>query len=288
MRLSLNETYFLFSTVLRAKGFPYGALSGAVRMVQWAEIFHGIGLSFLERRRRAPAPPIGSTAITLLTETTTGTAIDAAGQSALLVGPCALDLATERARAQGLGIVSITKARDLLWLGQLAEQAAKRGLVCMVSFQAAADASEARLLGELYSRGRSVVALPQDEESPLWIEMAAAPASHDLLMSSLTEALSDDFLRLALTPVAEARPGATIVCQSVTPEQSATLGQALRDAAGEHTTLLEPSEVAGLRRRAVQEGFEVDPKEYYPLARFGLTTVIPSSEDSRQQAGADG
>lgn len=288
MRLSLNETHFLISTVLRAKGFPYGALNGAVRMVQWAEIFHGVGISFLERRRLSPGPPVDGGAITLVAETATGVAIDAGGQSALLAGPSALDLATERARSRDVGVVSITKLSDMLWLGQLAEQAAKRGVACMVSFQAGDEAVESRLLGELYSQGRSIIALPLGGEGSLWIEMAATPASHDRLLSSLTGALSDDFIRLSLTPAAGGRSGATIVCQNVAPEDGGAFAQRLREAASEDCLLFEPAQVAALHRRAVQEGFEVDPQEYYPLARFGLTTVIPSSEDSRQQAGADG
>ena len=288
MRLSLNETYFLIGTVLRAQGFPYGALGGAVRMVQWAEIFHGVGVSFLERRRHRPAPPVDSSVMTLTAETATAAAIDAGGQSALLAGPLALDLATERARTRETGIVSLTGLSDLLWLGQLAEQAAKRGLACAVSFQADGEAAEARLLGELYSRGRSIVAVPLAEEGPLWIEMASAPASHDRLLSSLTGAFGDEVVRLSLTPAADSRPGATVICRTLPPEACTALVGTLRAAAGAECLLLEPAQVAALHRRAVQEGFEVDPQEYYPLARFGLTTVIPSSDESRRQAGADG
>lgn len=286
MRLALYETGFLFSTALRANGFPYGALQSAVRMVQWAEIFHGVGLRFLDRRRRA-VHGHDPKAIRIVADGPNGATIDGGGQSALLLGPGALDLATAKAERNGTGVVTVTKLRDHLWLGQLAEQAAKRGLLCCLTFQAALNSAEAADLRVLYSPGRSIVAIPGDG-APHWIEAASAPVAHDRLMRDAA-APRDVFAADCLTPADDPQPGFIVVLQRLEAAALADTRDALLDAASRAgATVLDPGAVRALHRRALRDGFDVDPDDYYPLARYGLTTVIPSTEDSRAQAGADG
>ena len=286
MRLSLNETHFLFSTALRAAGFPYGSVNAAVRMVQWAEIFHGNGLIFLERCRGIMPKP-DAAAVRVLRESERSAAVDAGGQSALLIGPALLDLATAKARAFGLGSVTATRLRDLLYLGQLAELAANRGLACALSFQVASDAPDAGCLEALYSRGRGIIALPH-EWAPLWFDMAAPSARHEELLVAPLESLSADFARSFLTLGSGAEAGVVLVCWLLEDAALARLHDDLVRNAVPSVMVLSPSDVAALKDRAIEDGFEVHEKDYYPLARFGLTTVIPSSEESRQQAGADG
>ena len=287
MRLALYETGFLFSTALRANGFPYGALQSAVRMVQWAEIFHGVGLRFLDRQRRA-VHGHDPKAIRIVADGPTGAAIDGGGQSALLLGPGALDLATAKADRNGIGVVTVTNLRDHLWLGQLAEQAAKRSLLCCLAFQAMPESAEAADLRVLYSPGRSIVAIP-DGPAPHWIELTSASVAHDRLLRDGPDAPTDKLLQDVLAPADAPLPGFSMMLQRLDATVLAETRELLLDAASRvGATVLDPEAVAALHKRALRDGFDVDPDDYYPLARYGLTTVIPSTEDSRAQAGADG
>ena len=284
MRLATNELPFLYGGVLRALGLPYGAVGAAVRMVQWAEVFHGLGVRALDRRRRGASLSAGETS--LLSDAPGRIALGADGQSALLVGPPALDLATAHAHESGQALVTLAGLRDPLWLGQLARQAAKRGLACALSVQCADDDPAFDDLATLYSPGRAVVALPA-EPAPLWIELPSAPRSHDRLLSDglgPAERWPEDCLQ----PSNRATAGATLFVARLDTAESRALGERLRrDAAAAGATVLEPEAVAALEARALREGLEVPDEVYGPLARFGLTTLVPASADSRRQAGAD-
>ena len=284
MRLATNELPFLYGNVLRALGLPYGALGAAIRMVVWAEVFHGLGVIGLDRQRRRNAR-LEPRSPSILSEGDQGIAIDAAGDSALLLGPAALDLACAKADAHGSATISLTGLRDLLWLGQLPRQAAKRGLACALSFQCPPDAAETADLEALYSAGRTVLALP-GEPTPLWIELPVAAGRHENLFargSDAEETWPSDFLERA-----ETNPtGVTLSVARPKTVDAKGLAQRLR-AEAQSLDLKEPKAVAALERKALQEGVEVPESIYYPLARYGLTTLVAASEDSRAQAGADG
>lgn len=283
MRLATNELPFLYGGVLRALGLPYGAVGAAVRMVQWAEVFHGLGVRGLDRQRRQGGS-LAADAPTPLSDDERRIAIDAAGQSSLLIGPAALDLATARARERGRALVTLTELRHPLWLGQLANQATRRGLACALSFQC--EPEDADDLAALYSQGRTIVALPS-EPAPLWVELPGAAQSHVRLLTvgpGAGEAWPDDSLK----PADQAEPGVALMVARLERAQAHSLAERLRtEAPAAKATLLEPDAVEALERRALRDGVEVPDEIYYPLARFGLTTLVPASEDSRSQAGAD-
>ena len=284
MRLATNELPFLYGNVLRALGLPYGALGAAIRMVVWAEVFHGLGVIGLDRQRLRNAR-LEPSSPSILSEADQEIAIDADRASSLLLGPAALDLACTKADARGSATVKLTGLRDLLWLGQLPRQAAKRALACALSFQCPPDAPEAADLDALYSAGRTVVAMP-DEPAPLWIELPTAAGRHEHLFApgpDSEEIWPSDFLERA-----ETNPtGITLSVARPETVTAVALAQRFR-AEAQSLDLKEPEAVAALERRALQEGVEVPEGIYYPLARYGLTTLVPASEDSRAQAGADG
>ena len=284
MRLSLLETGFWYTGVLRAAGLPYGAVPAAVRMVQWADAHHGapeaLGHGFLARRCAhlacdAAAPRLTGTGEPVVT-------IDGAGQSSLLVGPGALDLATVQARNIGVGAAIITNVSDLAWVGSLASHAAGRGLACLLSFACASDSGEAADLGALYSTARTVVALPGDD-GVRWIDFAVATANHDRLMAGADSAatdLGDDAFVTSQAPT----PGMALVCWQPDPEFGDLI---TAQAAAAGACVLEPAAVAALDRTVIEHGITVDEEQWRSLAARALTTVIPSSEESLSGAGAD-
>jgi hypothetical protein len=284
MRLSLLETGFWYAGVLRAAGMPYGAVPAAVRMVQWADVHQseplGLGHAFLGRRRGALACDAAAPRLTGQGDTVV--TIDAAGQSSLLVGPGALDLATVRARRGGIGAAVIANVTDLAWLGGLADHAAGRGLACMLSFACAPDAAEAADLAQLYSPARTLIAVPSDS-GIRWFDLGGATTNHDRLMAGAEPAVSDlDDHGFALSPTPA--PGAALVCWGPDDALSARIA-ALAVAAG--AWVIDPAAVAALGRKVVELGVAVDDDEWRHLAITALTTVIPSSADSLAAAGAD-
>jgi len=284
MRLSFMETGFVYGNALRAQGLPYGAIAAAVRMVQWAEVHHGIGVAYLDRRAR---PRVPSRPPRVLAHEGGRLVVDAGGGSSLVVGPGVLDLACAAAAAHGVAAVAVRALDDLGWLGALAAQATRRGLACVLSFAADPASSDARDLAALYSPARSVFATPA-EPAPWWIEAPLAHALHEGLLAG--EALSDvrSALALASRPAAGAPPpGASLLCltAAVGADDAA---RTLRGWPGERACAWEPDDLAALRRRAFEQGMAVDDAAFAAVTRRALATVIPSSEESRHQAGAEG
>ena len=286
MRLSLLELGFWYSTSLRALGLPYGAVPAAVKMVQWADALHGLGARFLERRREEPLS-VDPGAIRLTSDEGAVCRIGGGGQTSLLLGPAALDLACAKASGAGRGLAAVEKLRDLAWLGALAERAARRGFLCAVTFSAPADSREAGDLAALYSPARSIIALPADGH-PLWIEAPFASSAHAALLAGELPGEPAELLRALLSPGEAGKPGFAVACYA--PEAGALgelAAQARELAAATGARVWEPGAVAEAWRRLICDGLEVEDALYYSLANFGLTTVIRGSESSRRQAGAD-
>jgi LDH2 family malate/lactate/ureidoglycolate dehydrogenase len=290
MRLSLLETGFWIGNALRAAGLPYGASSAAVRMAQWAEAFHGIGWTLIERRcgagRGFDAPPAR-----IVAEDPRGATIDAGGQSSLLLGPGALDLVCAKAHGEGAAAATIADLRDLAFLGQLCGHAARRGFLACLAFRADEAQEELHDLAALYGPGRGIVALPvPGREAPLWIELPRAPEGHGLIQSGAWRDLSPADLGAAfLAPAPAAAPGVTLAVAAIPEGEVDALARALRELAARHGAEVHtPEDVAATWRRVLEQGFEVDDARWESLARFALSAVVPSSEASRDQAGADG
>ncbi len=288
MRLSLLETSFWYGNALRAAGLPTGAVGAAVKMVQWAEAYHGMGTAYLERRRRAPMS-FEPTMLRLTDEGATAFSVDAGGQSALLAGPGILDLATAKARDAGRATARVTGLRDLGFLGQLAERAVERGLAVFVTFQAAPGSGDAEALAGLYSQGRGIAALPlEGEDGPLWVELPAAPAAHSRLMAGEAALAAEDLATLALAAAETPAPGATLACFALPPDDCVELAVVLQTAAeAAGAFMIRSCETASLWRTVTVRGLVVADETWDSLARYALTAVVPSSQGSRAQAGAD-
>jgi hypothetical protein len=288
MRMSLLETSFWYGNALRAAGLPTGAVGAAVKMVQWAEAYHGMGTACLERRCRAPMS-FDPAALRLTDEGATAFSVEAGGQSALLAGPGILDLATAKARDAGRATARVTGLGDLGFLGQLAERAVERGLVVFVTFQAEPGSGDAEALAGLYSQGRGIAALPlEGEEGPLWIELPAAPAGHARLMAGETALAAADLAALALEAAEIPAPGATLACFELPPDDCIELAVVLQTAAETAGLfMIKSCETASLWRGVNVRGLDVADETWESLARFALSAVVPSSQTSRAQAGAE-
>ncbi len=274
MQLSLLETDFWIGGALRAAGMPYGALSPAIRMVQWREAFHGDGCHALLARCRRP---IGcdTTAIEIVAEDTDSVTIDGQGQSALLIGPAALDLALAKAEHRQSGLTRLQGTDDLAWLPALAEAAARRGFAAVVTCQAEA--------------GCAVLALPGSDDGLWWMQMACATPLHDLLMRGVPLPGLAEMGRVLATRGDGEAEGAALLCLKLSAAEQNQLRQMplmLGQAAG--ARILTPSAYARRWREVLEEGFQVDDEVWQALSELALTTVIDGSEASRRQAGADG
>jgi hypothetical protein len=123
MRISIREANVMVERALGAAGAPHHGLLGAQRVILSAEIEHGAGVEHLARIVSMPGAA-DSTRFSLEAET----GLDAAGVSAALAGPVALDLALAAASATGSGEVRVSGALGLEVLVGLAETFRRRGI----------------------------------------------------------------------------------------------------------------------------------------------------------------
>ena len=275
MQLSLLETDFWIGGALRAAGMPYGALGPAIRMVQWREAYHGEGCSALLALCREPLD-CDAASIEISAEDAASTTIDGRGQSALLIGPGALDLAMAKAERQQNGLTRLRETADLQWLPALTDTAARRGFTTVVTYQA--------------EEGSAVLALPGSTDDGLWwMQMACATPLHDRLMNGAPLPGFAEMGRTLATRGDGQSKGAALLCLKLSPAEQNQLRQMplmLGQAAGAH--ILTPGAYAARRQAVLQEGFDVDDAVWQALSALALTTVIEGSETSRLQAGADG
>ena len=257
MRLSYMETAFWYGCALRVAGVPAGAVYAAIRMMQWADFRHGFGVPYFERRR--PTFRADVSALRLVDDT----AIEAGGLTSLIAGPLLLDRATVAAKRDGRATVTATGIADCGWLGHLAAQAAKRGLAAHLSFRG--EGADAADLDALYSRDRTVIALPADP-APWWIEIDKAFG--DLASSNEMRA-----------------PGAVLTCVDPVrhPGYADTVRAAARNAGA---TICAPDEVAKDDWVKMRDGWDVDDADWRSLAEFGFGVLAESTERSLRSAGA--
>ena len=257
MRLSYTETSFWYGCALRVAGVSAGAVYAAIRMMQWADFRHGFGVSYFERRR-----PTINTDTTVLHLIDDGT-IDAGGLTSLIAGPLLLDRATVATGNTGKATITALNVGDCGWLGQLAEQATKRGLAAQLSFRS--EGGDATDLSDIYSPDRTIVGLPGGE-APWWIESDTA----------------FDDLAARIQP---AEPAVTLTC--VDPARYPDYADAVRAAAADAgVAIATPDEIAENDRGKMRDGWTADDAEWRSLATYGFGVLAESTERSLRSAGA--
>ena len=250
MRLSHEETTFWYGCALRAAGLPAGAVNAAIAMIQWAEIRHGLGVAYFDRRAATLALDAGAMRLAA------DNAIDGGGQSSLLVGPALLDIAIVAAKTQGRATVSAVKIGDAGWLGQLCDVAAARGLAAVLSFTA--QGTDAMDLAQLYSARRTIAALP-DGTAVEWNTAVALPG-HAPAAQGVTLTVAD--------PASDAGFAAQIL------------------AAAEGATIRSRGDIAARTRDAMRHGVDVDAAAWRRLAHRAFAVLAQSTEQSLRGAGA--
>jgi hypothetical protein len=250
MRLSHEETTFWYGCALRAAGLPAGALPAAVAMIQWAEIRHGLGVAYFDRRAATLALDAG--AMRLCADNT----IDGGGQSSLLVGAALLDVAIVAAQSDGRATIRAVNTGDAGWLGQLCTVAAERGLIGVLSVRA--HGTDAQDLAALYSARRTIAALP-DGTAIEWDRIMVLPG-HAPVESGATLTLFD--------PVRHGGIGAQIL------------------SAADGAIILRGDDVAARTRAVMREGVEVDGAAWRRLAQRAFGVLAQSTEQSLRGAGA--
>ena len=275
MQLSLLETDFWIGGALRAAGMPYGALGPAIRMVQWTEAYQGEGCSALLTRCRGPLD-CDAASIELVADDADSTTIKGYGQSALLIGPGALDLAMAKAESRQSGLARLQETADLQWLPALADTAAERGFTAIITYQA--------------DEGGAVLALPGNADDGMWwMQMACATPLHDRLMSGVALPGFAEMGRSLATRGDGQSRGAALLCLKLSSAEQNQLRQMplmLGQAAG--ARIMTPDAYAARWREVLKQGFQVEDAVWRDLSALALTTVIEGSESSRLQAGADG
>lgn len=154
--VSVREVSDITYRILRVGGMSSGCAMRAADMVQHAEVYHGIGLRMLHRRLDLVEDGIETSALEVDRGPADTLTIDAAGMSALVAGPPALDLVRARAAEDRAGTVWLSGVRELSLLDELPYRAAASGFICILSWAIADTAEE---LG----KSRTVVAGPGSE-----------------------------------------------------------------------------------------------------------------------------
>lgn len=257
MQLSLTETAFWYGCALRVAGVPAGAVYAAIRMMQWADFRHGFAVSYFERSRRDFNSDLSG--LRLIDDNT----IDACGLTSLIAGPLLLDRATVAAKITGRATVRALNVGDCGWLGQLAELATRRGLAAHLSFRSEGD--DAVVLGDIYSRNRTIVGLPGNN-APWWFETDTA------------------FANLA-NGMELAEPSVALTC--IDPLRFPEFVDGVRVvASGFGSGRVTPAEIVENDRVKMREGWQVDDIEWRSLAEYGFGVLAESTEKSLRSAGA--
>ncbi len=180
--VSVREVLDVTYRVFRAAGFSSGCAMRAAAMVQHAEVYHGIGLRMLHRQ----LGPITDGTKPSGFEVSYGPEgvlfLDAAGDTALVAGPPAMDLACAEATTRGAGVLWLRNVHELSLLEELAYRvAASEEFVCALSWTSAEPGREPLGLG------RTVIAGP-GSGGPIGVERALpGPSALALSASGLLE-----------------------------------------------------------------------------------------------------
>ena len=318
IRVLPREVFMATKWAFRAAQIPAGYGVAASEMIQYAEMYHGIGLSTLQQQlstleHSSPTPPI------IVDEDEGCALMDGGGQSVLICAPGALDLACANAKeyrnaardgsaacdgsavCDGIGLVCVENVgHGLALLEQLADQAARRGLVCLL-MTAVTTPKEAN---------RTMIAFPH-EEAPLIIHAALrtpsqthielinlvrnrglspsspvgsrrlSPSSPNLIRELFTNAfiappqtnvmpLSNNFLILCVHPNR---------LDELSDLESDVLKHVEQVSANKFLTqtplIQQPHERAAKRERAHRHGLETDYAIWSEIKQFGNRIQIP-------------
>ena len=252
MRVSQNELTGLCRRAFEGLGFPPGDHEDAADMVVWLEQ-HGLGGVDTLRRALTRLTSEPRTAMTRSFEDSSLGVIDAKGNSILLCGSLAADLAYAKARRKGLSVVKIHDCYNRkLMMGYLARCA---------------------------RRGMNLMAFWRNSEDPVVVEQVVSIRAYEdyptLLLYQIED--QDDTLTRNRSVTLIASPHFSML-QSLHPDpEEATLQQVVR-----------PEDFERQSNRVWEDGLQVEDDVWNRLKELSGRTLVEATEESRNRGAGEG
>ncbi len=252
MKVSHNELTGLCRRAFEGLGFHAGDHEDAADMVVWLEQ-HGLGGVDALRRGMDHLATTDRSAMSRPFEDTSLAVIDGAGNSVLVVGSLAADLAYAKARRKGLSVVKVQNCYNrILMLGYLARCA---------------------------RRGMNLLAFWRNSEDPVVVEQVVSIRAYEeyptLLLYEVED--PDDNLTRNRSVTLVASPHFSML-QSLHPNpDEANLLQ-----------VLDPEDFQRQSRRVLDEGMEVDEDLWARLKDLSALTLVEATEASRLRGAGEG
>ena len=173
--------------VLQAVQWPTGAVGVGSDAVAFRQTMFGDGLSLLWKTRSRLSDR-SSGQYDVVAEGEGWTRVVGQSASVLLAGPNCADLACADVRSSGLGTVTLTDAVDTSYLPQFATNAARRGIVCLVTYRS--GTRDAALLGG--KPGGWFLAVPTSQGWTMVMDDAVLAAGHGTLLTTGSDTIDED------------------------------------------------------------------------------------------------
>ncbi|MFP3392177.1 DUF3726 domain-containing protein [Brevibacillus sp. SIMBA_040] len=199
MRVSYLELYAHCKKVLEGCGLPIGCAEESAEIAAWGEFTGLYGIKQLaEELSVLQASDLSK--IRILSQDERLVSIDGQGQSSLLSGRIALDLAYTKAVEMGIGIANVQNSRGSNALIQNVAKAGKRGLCCAIHWIEKDSQTWAMMLPDLnqpyvVKRNSEHPQKPKQSDSFLVICADAAHFAYAAQLACLEEKESIEVIR---------------------------------------------------------------------------------------------
>jgi len=249
MRVSYLELYAHCKKVLEGCGFPIGCAEEGAEIVAWGEFTNLYGIGQLAAEL-STLQTCEFSKIHVLAQDDRLVSIDGQGQSNLLSGRVALDLAVAKAAEMGIGIAHVTRSRGSLALIQQVAQAGKRGVSCAVHWV------------EEYSQTWAYI-LPGQRQPFVMTETFKQPRKAQQTDSFLL--LCADFAHVA-----------SLVKMLACGDEK------------ENVKVIRPEQLQAAWDESNKQGKEVDPAIWAELGQVASRVLVEATERSRQLGAGEG
>ncbi|MED1953625.1 DUF3726 domain-containing protein [Brevibacillus centrosporus] len=249
MRVSYFELYAHCKKVLEGCGLPIGSAEEGAEIAAWG-VFTGLyGIEQLAEEVKI-LQSSNLSEIRILSQDERVVTLDGQGQSSLLCGRMALDLACSKAEEMGIGIVHVKNSKGSSALIQNAAQAGKRSVSCLIQWM------------EETSQNWAVM-LP-DEFQPY--------------------VMREDFAQLRTKSQTN---GFLVICAS--EALFATYKDLIaKNEEKESIAVIRPEQVQANWDKSQREGKEIDPAIWAELDLVASLVLVEATELSRQRGAGEG
>lgn len=248
MRVSHLELYAHCKKVLEGCGLPLGCAEEGAEIVAWGEFtgLYGIGQMAAELNE-LQASDVSS--IRIASQDDRLVSIDGQGQSSLLSGRVALDLAFSKAVEMGIGIAQVQNSRGSNALIQNAVQAGKRGMGCVIHWMEKNSQTWAVMLpGDKQPYVRQETLLhPREAKQTNSFLMICADATHFAAFSTLLAGNDEKA----------------------------------------NAKLIRPEQIQAKWDEANRQGKEIDPVIWAELDQVASRVLVEATEQSRQRGAGE-